>query len=607
MILVITLFALLASYFIANGMSRTQAEVNIERDRHTLQALQEAKSALIAYAASRAWTIPDDSAHPENDQPGALPCPALIVADDDTNATYGFAGTSCTASPSNPSTRIGLFPWKTIGTSKLSDASGTVLWYALSANFRKDSSTITVNGNPINKTIINSDTPGSLNVNDVSGNTIASNVVAVIIAPGVALNRQNRSPPSVAAYLESTAATVANPNATLTDTFVTAQSSETYNDRLVVVTQADLMAVVEPAVAARIERDIKPYLQTYLTQWGAFPFPAVFASPNPGTSGTSTTRAQSKYVGDTTQSSGLLPITNDSITTDGTPNYNSYSWVSGSGNVTLPPGAIASSISNVTCTTSSSNWRCTFTINSLNSVAICGSAVNRYCIKTPSFNATGQIGTNAGISFATLPNVATVTLTVRSGSHASCIATQSTNAISGTLTNTGLGTVNYTGTLTLSSYQSSSFSCIMRVTIPVVVTSPLINSSSADTGWFIKNEWYRQTYYAVSGDPADGRLVNGMPVYRGVLPGGVGVCGATGSTCLTVNNLPPNATPNDKTGILIFAGRALTGSRPSTNLNDYLEGENQTPSDRIFVHRYKTPAGVTPVITSNDHVVVIAP
>ena len=138
---------------------------------------------------------------------------------------------------------VGRFPWKTIGTETLRDGSGLVLWYALSSNFRKASGT----------TVINGDTQGTLTV---TGSTSASNVVALIIAPGNALNGQDRSSNTILNYLESASASTTATD-TASESFSTAQSSETFNDRLVIVTQADLMAVVEPLVAARIERDVK--------------------------------------------------------------------------------------------------------------------------------------------------------------------------------------------------------------------------------------------------------------------------------------------------------------------------------------------------------------
>lgn len=539
MIMVLTFMALVGSYFIASGLSRTSVEVTIEQDRRSLQAMQEAKAALIAYAASKAWGT--DGA---NDQPGALPCPA---AND-----QGTAGSSCSATAS---TRVGRFPWKTIGTSDLRDGSGEILWYALSANFRQASGT----------TVINSDTAGTLTI---TGSTPASNIVAIIIAPGRALDGQDRSVNSIGNYLEST-------NATNTDTFVTGQTSLTFNDKMVLVTQADLMAVVEPAVASRIERDIKPYIEEYYSVdtnnqgWSAFPYPAAFANPTPGTSGTGTNRAQSSFIGDTTQTSGLLPISGSGT----------YSWTAGSGSVTLT-GGIAGSISSVTCITSGTSWRCTFTINPRDSWAVC--ITNRYCMINPSFRVTGSIGADAGKTFADLPSAASVTLTSTGGASRA----MSSAIISGGLSATGTGTVNFDATHSYSRYSNSSFTRVLRATIPVVTSNPISSSSDTTSGWFIKNEWFRQTYYAVA---------------PGYLPGGGSSCTA-GTNCLTVNNLPSSyATANDKRAVLIFAGRALTGSRPSSSLADYLEGENQSPSDRIFTHRFGSSA------TLNDYAIVIAP
>lgn len=551
MIAMLTLFALLSSYFIASGLSRTQGEVNLERERRSLQALQEAKAALIAYAASYAWG--NDGA---NDQPGALPCPA---ADD-----IGTAGGSCSATAS---TRVGRLPWKTIGAQELRDASGEILWYAVDAKFHK------LNG--VHSTVINSDTQATMSV---TGSAPASNVVAVIIAPGVALNGQDRINSTISNYLEST-------NASGTDTFVTKAAPDTFNnltdrevvfnDKIVVITQADLMAVVEPAVAARIERDIKPYIQRIYSEdstnlgWRAFPYPAIFANPSPGTSGAGTSRAQSSYLGTTSQTSGLLPITSSA----------SYTWTTNSGTITLIGGIADSSISSSNCQRSGTNWQCSFTLNSLNSVAVCGSSSNRHCMANPRIRVTGRISANAGVSFADLPPASIVT------SNRTLLSNPAAT-IGGSLDSSGVGTVTYEASQSFSRYRSSSFSRSWTITIPAVVASPLTSSSDTTAGWFTKNEWYRQTYYAVS---------------SGYLPGGSGSC-TPGSTCLTVNNLSSNyPTSNDKIAVLVFAGRALTGTRPSSSLADYLEGENQTPADRIFTHRFGSAS------TFNDRAIVLYP
>src|SRR5882672_9259116 len=94
--------------------------------------------------------------------------------------------------------------------------------------------------------------------------------------------------------------------------------------------------------------------------------------------------------------------------------------------------------------------------------------------------------------------------------------------------------------------------------VPALVYLPgLTNASTTppNIDWFISNQWYRQTYYAVAPEWASG---------------GAGNC--TANPCLTVNNLPG---PNNKQAILIFAGRAMDGQiHPSANPKDYLEGAN---------------------------------
>lgn len=536
MIAMVTMVALISSYLLANVLTRTSTEIRLDNDQRTQQSLKEAKAALIAYAASQAWT-----GNSATDQPGSLPCPAT---DED-----GTAASTCTTT----ATRIGRLPWKTIGASKLYDGSGNVLWYALSANFRKASGT----------TVINSDTTGTLTI---TGASPANNLVAVIIAPGSPLSGQLRSTSSaVDTYLEGS-------NASNSDSFVTASiSSDTFNDQILPVTQGDLMAVVEPAVAARIERDIKPFLTTYATQWsGAYAFPATFPQ---GSS------SQSSYSGSTSATYGLLPITDSA----------SYSWSTGTGSMALLGGK-AASISGVTCSTVllTGARRCTATINPLNLGANpanwgqctdSGGTQWRYCIDSPVLSMQVSLGTNAGRSIAEPPGASEVT------SNRTPITSTS---LSGTLSSTGAGTLTYQATYGYVRYSSSSFTRTIRFDIPVVTASNISSSTDPDAGWFIAQQWYRQTYYAVS---------------TGYLPGGSTTCTA-GTTCLTVNELPSSNYPtkNDKRAILVFMGRALNNtSRPSSTLTDYLEGENATPADNVFVHRTGN------ITSSNDRVIVLAP
>jgi len=541
MIALIVLIAIMSSYLIANALSRTNAEMASSREQRSMNALRQAKAALIAYAASEEWQ--QYRSGPTNFQPGALPCPDS----DDSGNSAGIC--------SGAVNRIGRLPWKTLGIDDLRDASGERLWYALSANFRKLSGT----------TVINSDTQGQLTV---IGTAPANNIVAIVFAPGEAIQGQNRDPANAVAH-NSPANYLEGYNASY-DTFTsTAFPSDTFNDRLVVITQADLMSVVEPVVAAMIERDIKPYINTYFTQWSRFPFPVQFndptiadpavnpVSPNNVGPGTSGDRPQNFYVGSAAAgNSGLLPIS-ASVT---------YPWTPGSGSITLIGGiGLVTAVSCNTVTSPVSGLQCSFTL-----LAVLG------VISNPKFRMQGQIGANAGISFAKLPDASAVQSNVPL-----TLSPPPPIPIRGTLTGGGVGTVIYEATYPCAALCLST----ITITIPDVTVSPIASASDPQAGWFIANQWYRQTYYAVAAP--------------GYLPGGGAAC-----PCLTVNNMPayyalPN---NNKKAILVLAGKTLNGSsRPSPNLADYLEGENSTPADFIYEHRSGVPTSI------NDRVVVVSP
>ena len=111
MIAILSLAALVSAFLIASALNPTGAGVSNEREQRTINALNQAKSALIAYAASEQWQKSKGQA---SDQPGGLPCPDL---DDDGSSELG----TCSA---NALIRIGRLPWATIGTQDLRDASG---------------------------------------------------------------------------------------------------------------------------------------------------------------------------------------------------------------------------------------------------------------------------------------------------------------------------------------------------------------------------------------------------------------------------------------------------------------------------------------------------
>jgi type II secretory pathway pseudopilin PulG len=164
-----------------------------EENAQTERALALAKDALIGYASAR----PTDKA----DRPGELPCPDM-----DNN------GQSDDGQCDTVATQIGRFPWITLRTPDLRDASGERLWYAVSNNFRDNPRVV-----PLNST-----TPGQLTVTGISP---ASNAIAIVFAPGSVVTGQSRS----ASNLNNVAHYLEGENANGDTVFTTAASSGTFN------------------------------------------------------------------------------------------------------------------------------------------------------------------------------------------------------------------------------------------------------------------------------------------------------------------------------------------------------------------------------------------
>ena len=120
---------------------------------------------------------------------------------------------------------------------------------------------------------------------------------------------------------------------------------------------------------------------------------------------------------------------------------------------------------------------------------------------------------------------------------------------------------------------------------------PLLDASTAaSTGWFVRNQWHRLVYYAVAPDHAA----------SGAAPR---ACTETPLTCLEIANVAPRG---KQRAVLILAGRALAGqSRPSANVNDYLEfGNAASPAafERQPVSKAIAPSLKKPF---NDRIIVV--
>lgn len=238
-LLIFLVLAAIAAAAILYGSIRPAAG-SIARDTTTTTALAQAKDALLGRAVGDA------------NRPGSLPCP-------DTNndgSAELFAGSGC---PSY----IGRLPWRTLGLPDPRDQAGERLWYALFPVFRDN----TAGG------LLDVDTKGGLTVYlDSTGSVMTTEAVAVIIAPGASVPGQVRNTAgenNPANYLDATAGVN---NALATGPFISAQVSPVFNDRLLFISTADLMPLVEKRVA----REMLALLNEYRAKsaCGCYPWAA---------------------------------------------------------------------------------------------------------------------------------------------------------------------------------------------------------------------------------------------------------------------------------------------------------------------------------------------
>ena len=253
------LLVLLIAIGIGAALLTTTSSVSLSRSqkqaRENEAVLTEVKAALIGWSAAG-----DPAADGTYARPGELPCP-------DVNPLDGYEDGSCVAGA------IGRVPWKTLGIAEPKDAAGETLWYAISGAFRIYNMT---------NAPITSDTVGDLTVYQDSTATIVSNqAIAVLFAPGFSLGNQDRSAASTMAcaapsgtyprnqcasnYLETWSGVN---NATINGPFINTQASDTFNDRVLTITNADLM----PAVEQRVAKELIVYLNRYRGATGVYPW-----------------------------------------------------------------------------------------------------------------------------------------------------------------------------------------------------------------------------------------------------------------------------------------------------------------------------------------------
>jgi hypothetical protein len=185
LLLVVPIALAAMSYFVS---TMTTAEIRQNQVDSTAKALQRAKQALIAYAATYGDIDADINGVPDfPGEYGFLPCPdynAGLAEGLEDNGNCGAQSVS----------KLGYLPWRTLGLPGLKDESGTCLMYAVSGDYKNDESAF-----PSNKaSLLNEDSHGMFQVVDDGGTVLQGlspdeRAVAIILAPGFPLPGQSRS------------------------------------------------------------------------------------------------------------------------------------------------------------------------------------------------------------------------------------------------------------------------------------------------------------------------------------------------------------------------------------------------------------------------------
>jgi hypothetical protein len=169
LMLMLTILVIGAATLLVSSLSHSAAQ--IERDQKTADALAQAKDALIGDAVSQ--TLVTSAGYLRLPDLGFM----IGLTPSEGSSAPNFSGNSKDYSV------IGKLPWRTLGLKPLRDGQGECPWYVVSGHFKNT---------PITDAL-NWDTLGQINLADGNGNIIASNLAALVVAPGQALDGQNRT------------------------------------------------------------------------------------------------------------------------------------------------------------------------------------------------------------------------------------------------------------------------------------------------------------------------------------------------------------------------------------------------------------------------------
>ena len=601
LIALLAIIAMSAAWFTVRQLDALSNDYTAYKRNQNAAMLARAKAALIGYIAQEAAELGETD-------PGRLPCPEASANIGGTNE--GLIAAYCTLPA------IGRFPWRTIGTDKLLDAAGEPLWYVVAAGWAWSSSaavkTLVINPNCATDITLACNT-GLLTVDGVK------DTVALIIAPGQAMNEQAATGCTARNQARAAPAPTINPldylecYSTATSTFVTSGLNTSFNDQVVKITAAELVPVIQAAVANRFEKEMAPLIRAAYsntaggTSWTTstvLPYAAPFSNPTTST-----------FEGGAGTLQGLPPL--------------SYAFTASPGSALAcspapcTPTACTVNAANPRCDPGFVNWQSatiTRTGGALLGSYSC-SAAGIPSVLTCDIYTYDSLNSNASMTFDFSPRASNVAMALRQINATVPITglDATYNAPYGYIATVGGSTINSDGSATIAlsaripqgtgaplgiSVLCGLLSQILTLTCNhTVVTVPIAllsdhefvdpgNGNAAagynDHTWFYRNKWHELSYYALA---------------SGVSANGARAC-TTGTSCLVVNYQTNVAMQR---AIFAFGGAKIgTQARPPIVASDLLEDVNANGGTTFTLHGAATPPpALLTNKTFNDHIVVV--
>ena len=580
LLVMMAIIAIGMTSFMVAALNQATVNEGAAAQNRNAAVLAEAKTALIGHVVREVFDLSENI-------PGRLPCPES--PSDAGTANEGRAGSAC--SPTFPTNKtVGRLPWRTLGIGKLLDSTGEPLWYVVSPNW--------VLSTPNPPPVLNAGSVGQLSVDGVA------DVVAIIIAPGrpLVLNptptqvaqgcqpraqvRDDRSHnagggnPDYRNYLECQ-----NGSSPIDSQFGTAvadnATNPVVNDHLVTITSREVLNAMQGPLAERMQRTVAPLLREYSSLWpgGTFlPYAAPFEAPERSLS-------PSAHCGPPAPApqvqEGLLPVATSfgACASD----WNDF--------------GISGSVTSLGCSSllpASTDVRCSFAYYRLNALGqfLLGEGVTttEVTIEATAPRAAASFRRPLSVADIAVPagvTVKTATLKPQTDGDArfTLVATVTgSNLCDDSVLGVVCSVVG--GWLTVGQTVFIDFPQLgtpmlqgTKLAPPVrALRAPPYNLLDPVAGephyWFMENEWYRYTYYAVS--PASSAAGTGGH--------------------LTVNGFPrSNGSAYDKRFVLASMGPALAGQARGVGaaVANYIEGDNAATaaSPRVFAYQVYAASG----------------